>query len=193
MNVDALIAKRIRDLRKARGYTLEDLAESSGVSRSTISMIERKESSPTAALLGRLADALGVTLATLFSDEPQTTQDPLAQRANQQVWVDPASGYVRRHVSSVGYPSPIELVEVVFPPGESVAFANVARSMVTHQQVWLLEGEMQVTVGDSTWHMQTGDCLAMVLDQHIVFRNPGAKPARYAVALTTHPSTTGTT
>jgi transcriptional regulator with XRE-family HTH domain len=193
MDIDSVIAKRVRDLRKARGYTLEDLAKSSGVSRSTISMIERKETSPTAALLGRLADALGVTLAALFSDETQAAQDPLARQADQQVWVDPASGYLRRHVSPVGYPSPIELVEVVFPPGESVAFANLPRNVVTHQQVWLLEGEMQVTVGETTWHLKTGDCLAMVLDQHIVFRNPSAEPARYAVALTTLSSITGNT
>ena len=192
MNIDAFIAKRVRDLRKARGYTLEELADSSGVSRSTISLIERKETSPTAAVLGRLADALGVTLAALFSDELQKSeQQPLAQRSDQQVWTDPASGYVRRHVSPRGFASPIELVEVVFPPGKSVAFENVARSVVTHQQVWVLEGEMQVRVGEMTWQLKTGDCLAMVLDQHIGFRNAGRKPARYVVALTTLPSTTG--
>jgi transcriptional regulator with XRE-family HTH domain len=190
MDVDALIAKRVRDLRKVRGYTLDELAESSGVSRSMISLIERQETSPTAVVLNKLADALGVTLAALFSDEPgSVAEQPLARLSDQQVWKDPASGYVRRHVSPSGYASPIELVEVIFPPGESVAFENVMRNVVTHQQVWVLEGEMEVTVGEKTWHLQTSDCLAMVLDQHILFRNPSRKQARYAVVLTTLPFT----
>ncbi|TAL99782.1 MAG: XRE family transcriptional regulator [Paraburkholderia sp.] len=188
MTIDTLIAKRVRDLRKARGYTLDELAESSGVSRSMISLIERQETSPTAVVLAKLADALDVTLAALFSDEPgSTAAEPLARLSQQHVWKDPASGYVRRHVSPSGFTSPIELVEVTFPSGKSVAFENVMSNVVRHQQIWVLEGEMEVTLGDRTWHLQTGDCLAMVLDQPLVFRNSSRKPARYAVALTTHP------
>jgi transcriptional regulator with XRE-family HTH domain len=190
MNVDHLIATRVRDLRKARGYTLDELADLSGVSRSAISLIEREETSPTAVVLNKLADALGVTLAALFSDAPgAAAEQPLARLSEQQIWTDPGSGYIRRNVSPSGYASPIELVEVSFPAGKSVAFENVTRNVVAHQQVWVLEGEMEITVGDRTWQLQAGDCLAMVLEQQIVFRNPGRKPARYAVALTTVPFT----
>lgn len=190
MNVDHLIATRVRDLRKARGYTLDELADLSGVSRSAISLIEREETSPTAVVLNKLADALGVTLAALFSDAPgAAAEQPLARLSEQQIWTDPGSGYIRRNVSPSGYASPVELVEVSFPPGKSVAFENVTRNVVAHQQVWVLEGEMEITVGDRTWQLQVGDCLAMVLEQQIVFRNPGRKPARYAVALTTVPFT----
>lgn len=186
MDVDAHLAKRVRGLRKARDCTLEKLAELSGVSRSMISLIERGETSPTAAVLDKLAGALGVTLASLFSQDSQSEFElPLARRAEQRLWRDPASGYVRRNVSPRGYPSPMELVEVTFPPGKSVAFENVVRNAVTHQQVWVLEGEMEVTVGEKTWRLKTGDCLAMVLERHIAFSNPTRKPARYAVALTT--------
>ena len=91
MNVDALVAQRIRELRKRRGYALEKLAERSGVSRSMISLIEREETSPTAAVLNKLADALGVSLASLFSDASTGDPDrPLARLAEQPVWKDPA-------------------------------------------------------------------------------------------------------
>jgi transcriptional regulator with XRE-family HTH domain len=190
MNVDTLLAQRVRALRKTRGYSLDMLAELSGVSRSMISLIEREETSPTAAVLNKLADALGVALASLFTDDSRSaSEQPLARLAEQQVWTDPASGYVRRHVSSSGYPSPIELVEVTFPPDQSVTFDSVMRNIVTHQQVWVLEGEMEITLADRTWHLHAGDCLAMELGQHIVFRNPTSKPARYALAQTTLPST----
>jgi quercetin dioxygenase-like cupin family protein len=138
-------------------------------------------------VLDKLAGALSVTLATLFSDEPRSAPaSPLARHAEQLVWKDPASGYVRRNVSPRGYASPIELVEVVFPPGQRVAFDNVMRDAETHQQVWVLEGTIELTVGDKTWRLEAGDCLAMELERHTVYRNPTRKPARYVVALTTH-------
>jgi quercetin dioxygenase-like cupin family protein len=151
-----------------------------------ISLIERQETSPTAAVLNKLAGALGATLSSLFSEGHQDEVElPLARHADQPVWKDPASGYLRRHVSPVGYASPIDLVEVSFPPGETVAFENVTRNVVTHQQVWVLDGEMQITVDDKTWRLRTGDCLAMVLGPHIVFSNPTRQPARYALAMST--------
>lgn len=186
MTIDALIAKRVRSLRKQRGYALEALAERSGVSRSMISLVERGESSPTAAILNKLADALGVSLASLFSVEAhEAAAQPLARHAEQPVWKDPASGYVRQLISPSGFESPIQLVEVIFPPGETVIFETLVRTIATHQQVWLFDGAMDVTIDDATWRLQAGDCLAMVLGQRIVFHNPASTSARYAVALTT--------
>ncbi|HKX43941.1 MAG TPA: XRE family transcriptional regulator [Burkholderiaceae bacterium] len=185
MDLDQHLAERIRDLRKARGYTLERLAELSEVSRSMISLIERGETSPTAAVLNKLADALHVTLASLFSGEFSVAPaSPLARAADQQVWTDPETGYKRRHLSPSGFPSPIDLVEIVFPPGKSVAFDQVSRHVVTHQQVWIMEGEMQITANEKTWRLRSGDCLAMTVGERVVFKNPTRKPARYVLALT---------
>ena len=72
-SLDQRIGTRVRDLRASRCLTLEDLAERSGVSRSMISVIERGESSPTAALLEKLASGLGVSLASLF-DAPKENE-----------------------------------------------------------------------------------------------------------------------
>lgn len=188
MDIDDVIAQRVRALRKARGETLDELAERSGVSRSMISLIERRETSPTAAVLDKLASALGVTLAALFADPPGGgAAQPLARASQQQIWTDPESGYVRRQVSPTGYPSAVELVEVIFPPGKSVTFENPMRSVVAHQQVWMLDGELDVTAGDQTWQIATGDCLAMELGQHVVFRNRSRRPARYVIALAAVP------
>jgi len=186
MDINARIAGRVSDLRKDHGFTLDALAERSGVSRSMISLIERGQSSPTAAVLDKLADGLGVTLVTLF-DEPSRGAEasPLCRRAEQPIWKDPASGYVRRNVSPTGYPSPIQLVEVVFPAGQRVAYDGTARHTEIHQQVWVIEGSLELSVGAKVWRLGAGDCLAMQLAEPIVFRNPTRKPARYVVALAT--------
>ena len=182
MDINDRIASRVRQLRSERGLSLETLAEGSGVSRSMISLVERGESSPTAVVLEKLATGLGVPLASLF-DAPAAPADPVSRRKDQVEWRDPASGYVRRNVSPAGFPSPLQIVEVVFPPGARVAYETGALPGVTHQQIWVLQGALEVTLGKARHELGAGDCLAMVLDRPIAFRNRTARPVRYAVII----------
>ena len=180
-DLNARIAKRVRELRAAQGLSLEALATRTGVSRSMLSLIERGESSATAVVLEKLAAGLGVALASLF-DAPSAEAEPVSRRASQVQWRDSASGYVRRNVSPAGN-SPIQIVDVEFPPGARVAYESGARGVLIHQQVWVLEGAIDVTVGNEQHSLKTGDCLALVLDRPTAFHNPTRKPARYAVVL----------
>jgi transcriptional regulator with XRE-family HTH domain len=180
------IAERVRELRAARGLSLDAVAGRSGVSRSMISLIERGESSPTAVVLEKLAAGLGVMLASLF-DAPAAAaslaSSPLARRDDQPQWQDPASGYLRRNVSPPGVSQPMQIVEIHFPPGGRVAFETGVRDTRVHQQVWMLEGAIDVTVGAERHRLREGDCLAMQLDRPTMFHNPTRKPARYAVVM----------
>lgn len=188
VDINQHIAQRLRELRGERGFSLEALAAESGVSRSMISLIERGESSPTAVVLDKLAVALGVTLASLFDTvrAVSTPEEPVARRENQPEWQDPNSGYRRRNVSPAWVPQPMRIVEVQFPPRARVAFeTSDARR---YQQVWLLEGSLDVAQGAERYRLQAGDCLAMELDRPAVFHNPTAKPARYAVVISTQAS-----
>ncbi|CAN7336819.1 XRE family transcriptional regulator [Pseudoduganella sp. LjRoot289] len=179
-----LIARRVRELRAARGLSLEALAAHCGVSRSMLSLIERGESSPTAVVLEKLATGLGVTLASLFETR-EAAGVPVSRRVDQQSWRDPHSGYVRRNVSPSGVASPIQLVEVEFPPYARVAYETAARVPQVHQQVWVLAGAIEISYGDEVYLLGAGDCLAMVLDRPMAFHNPTGDVTRYAVVITT--------
>ncbi len=184
------IAERVGELRAAQGLSLDALASGSGVSRSMISLIERGESSPTAVVLEKLSAGLGVTLASLFdapAAQAQAPNGPVARRADQPQWQDPASGYRRRNVSPPGVPQPMQIVDVHFPPRGRVAFETGGREMRVHQQVWVLEGAIDITVGDVRHRLRVGDCLAMQLDRPTMFHNPKRKPARYAVVIASEP------
>lgn len=182
IDLDRRLGARIKGLRQSRGLTLDQLAARSGVSRAMISRVERGESSPTAALLDRLCAGLGVLLSTLFRDEAQG--GPLARRGEQPVWTDPDSGYVRRSVSPAGTGSRLEIVEVEMPAGARVLLDAPRGGFRLDQQLWLLEGELTLSVGGREHRLAAGDCLAMLLDGPIAFHNPGEVPARYAVVLT---------
>ncbi len=184
------LAARLRALRADRGLSLDGLAERAGVSRSMISLVERGESSPTAAVLDRLAAGLGVTIASLFAESTRADASPVARRAEQPSWRDPGSGYVRRNLSPAGFQSPIELVEVQLPAGARVAYdtPGSARAVGLHQQLWILEGRIELTVGDVTHRLEVGDCIAMRLDRPIAFHNRADQGARYLVAVTADPA-----
>jgi len=181
-DVNGRIATRVAALRAALELSLGDLAGRSGVSRSMLSLIERGESSPTAVVLEKIATGLGVPLASLF-DDPEQPAAPVSRAAQRSSWRDPQSGYVRRNISPPHFPSPIRIVEVLMPAGAKVAYETSAREPAVHQQVWVQEGSIEVSVGAQTHRLAADDCLAMQLDEPITFRNRTRKAARYVVVL----------
>ena len=149
-----------------------------------ISLVERGESSPTAAVLEKIASGLGVSLAALF-DDATAPLDPVSRRADRTPWRDPQSGYIRRNISPANFPSPIQIVEVVLPAGARVAYETGARDVSIHQQIWVREGNIEVTIGRVTRRLGEDDCLAMQLNEPTAFRNRTRRPARYIVVIAT--------
>lgn len=182
-NINTRIASHVRTLRTKLGISLDALAAKCDVSRSMLSLVERGESSPTAVVLEKIAAGLGVPLATLF-DDARAPADPVSRRDDRTPWVDPQSGYIRRNISPANFPSPIQIVEVIFPAGAKVAYETSARDVSTHQQIWVQEGSIEVTLGSVTHRLAEGDCLAMQLNEPTAFRNRTRKPARYIVVIT---------
>jgi len=181
-DINSRIAARVRELRTELDMTLDALAAKCDVSRSMLSLIERGESSPTAVVLEKVASGLGVPLASLF-DDSSAAASPVARPADRTPWRDPQSGYVRRNLSPANYPSPLHLVEVMLPAGAKVAYETGARESIIHQQIWLLEGSIEVTLGKVTHRLDADDCLAMRVNAPTTFRNRTRKPARYIVAV----------
>jgi transcriptional regulator with XRE-family HTH domain len=183
-DINQRIADRIGALRAERGLSLDALAKKSDVSRSMISLIERGETSPTAVVLDKLSFGLGVTLASLF-EAPLPDASPVVRQADQLQWTDPQSGYTRRNISPPHFRSTLQIVQVDFPAGATVAYDAGLREVGIHQQVWVLEGCMEFIVDDKHHSLQAGDCLAMQENHRIVFQNTSKLPARYVVVVNT--------
>ena len=173
------LARRLRVEREARGWTLGELAERSGVSKAMISKIERGEASPTAALLGRLSGAFGLTLSTLLA-RAEGAGSRLSRAAEQPLWRDPGTGYLRRQVSPAS-DIPLELIEVELPAGAEVAFPAASYAFI-RQMVWVIEGALTFVEGDTVHALAAGDCLALGAPADCAFRNPGQRSCRYLVA-----------
>ncbi|HXQ16212.1 MAG TPA: XRE family transcriptional regulator [Caulobacteraceae bacterium] len=174
------LADRLKLEREARGWSLADLAERSGVSRGAISKIERGESSPTAGLLVRLADAFDLTLAGLLA-RAEGGAERLSRVADQPQWRDPASGYLRRQVFERA-DHPLELVRVELPSGAHVGFPAASYRRI-RQLVWVLEGELIIEDGGVRHALAEGDCLAFGPPADAAFINESGAPCAYLVAV----------
>ncbi|MBV8650950.1 MAG: helix-turn-helix transcriptional regulator [Alphaproteobacteria bacterium] len=178
-DLERRIAQRLRDRRELLGLSLEQLAALSGVSRAMIARVERRESSPTAGLLGKLCNGLGITLSAVMADIEQTPHT-VSRRTEQLVWQDPETKYNRRLVSPPSTGSGIEIVEIELPVGARVAYDR-SRALDYDQHVLVQDGALTLTIGSTTVELHPGDCAQMTLDDGLVFANKGTVVARYLV------------
>lgn len=185
-DIDQQIGDRIRELRAQKGLTLDALAERADVSRAMLSRIERGESSPTAAVLGRLAAGLGVTLSSLFADV-DAAPDPLLPEARQPVWRDPETGYLRRNVAPPGTGSAQEIVRVRLPAAKRVDYP-AASYHGFEQHILLLSGALEFGNGARVFRLAPGDCLFVPEAADSWFRNPGRVAAEYLVLIVRRPA-----
>ncbi|WP_354641374.1 helix-turn-helix domain-containing protein [Kitasatospora camelliae] len=178
---DARLAARLAELRAERGWSLEELARLSGVSRSTLSRLERAEISPTAAQLGRLCTAYGRTMSRLLA-EVEAEPPQLVRAAGQTVWTDPASGFVRRSVSPPHAGLRAELIEGTIPVGGAIDY-DAPPVPGLEQHLWVLDGSLEITVQGEPHLLHSGDCLRFRLWGPSRFQCPGPEAVRYALAI----------
>ncbi|QJT80796.1 helix-turn-helix transcriptional regulator [Kosakonia sp. MUSA4] len=182
-NINQRISARIRVERESRGWSLSELAERAGVSRAMIHKIERGESSPTAALLARLSGAFGISMSTLIA-RAEMQEGKLLRYADQPVWRDPQSHYLRRHVSPRS-DLPIDLVQIDLPAGSDIPMPASSYALA-RQLIWLQEGELVFVEGDTRHEMKAGDCLELGPPNDCRFINESSAPCRYLVVRLNH-------
>ncbi|GHH35793.1 transcriptional regulator with XRE-family HTH domain [Streptomyces umbrinus] len=179
--VDSRLGVRLAELRSERGWSLGELAERSGVSRSTLSRAERAEISPTASLLNRLCGVYGRTMSQLLSE---VEEEPalLVRAVDQAVWEDKASGFVRRSVSPPHAGLRGELVEGRLAAGADIAYDRPPVPGL-EQHIWVLDGRLEVTAQDTGHRLDAGDCLRLRVWGPTRFRSTGPGDARYVLAV----------
>ena len=178
---DQKLAERLKALRIERGFSLEALAEASGVSRATLSRLENAEVSPTAQVLGKLCAAYGLTMSRLML----MVEDgfaPLIRRDAQPLWTDASIGFRRRSVSPPAQSLSAEMLECELGPGARIAYDVPPRHGLEHHLL-LLEGRLQVTVGGVTHDLHPGDCLRYQLTGPSAFATPEKTGARYVLCM----------
>ena len=180
-SIERRVADRLATLRAERGWSLDDLASQTGISRATLSRLERCELSPTASMLCRLCTVYGWTLSRLMADA-ESAAPQLIRAPEQELWIDPETKYVRRIVSPPSSGLHGELVEIHLPPGACASFDRSPLPEMEHH-LWMLEGIIEVGVSGKQFRLNSGDCLRYVLDGPSRYECKSRRNARYLLAL----------
>ncbi|MWA04163.1 helix-turn-helix domain-containing protein [Actinomadura sp. LD22] len=178
------LGRRVKAERSRRGWSLARLADASGVSRAMISRIERGESNPTAAVVGKLSAALELSMTALLApDEGETGQ--VRRAAGTPHWTDPDTGYLRRQISTPGFPA--DVTEIVLPAGARVPMPAGTYAFIA-QLIWVLDGELTLVEGPAAHHLAAGDAFEFGAPQAREFVNATTADCRYVVVVTRKPT-----
>lgn len=180
--VNELIGGRVRQHRTLRGWTLDELADRSGVSRRMVIGIEHGEGNPSIATLLRISDALGVGLPVLVDvEQPRALTVTAAGRA-PVLWRGPHGGQALL-VAGTQPPDVVELWHWTLHPGEE--HRSEPHSAGTRELLLVVEGTVDLRVGDRTERLGTGDSAAFAGDVVHGYAAPAdaAAPARFALTV----------
>lgn len=172
---DPVLGERIRGLRKRRGMTLAQLAESCDLSTGYISQIERNLAYPSIPALVGIARSLGVTVQWFFGGVaavPQAEQGYVIRRGNRlRIQYD---GGIVDELLTPKMSLQLEMIHTRLPPGsesaESYTHAGDAVGFV-------VTGELEMWVGERHFHLREGDSCSYSAGEPHRYRNPGSREA----------------
>ncbi|WP_063780735.1 helix-turn-helix domain-containing protein [Nonomuraea sp. SBT364] len=176
----AELGARVRAERRARGLSIDRLAELSGISRSMVSEVERGAKTPSVLVLDRLATALGTSIARLL-DEPVREVPTVLRHAGQRVVRDP-SGWERRVLSPVLPNVEFEFMRTTIGPGvDAGEFA--AHAPGSREYVAVESGSLRLTIDDRPHVLHAGDSAYYPGDRRHAFANDAATDCVYYLAM----------
>jgi transcriptional regulator with XRE-family HTH domain len=172
------LAERLRDERRQRGWTLDDLAERAGVSKSLLSKIERDQVSPSLRTLKALADGLELPLAWLLHEDH--LEQYIVRKDQRQQFVVPGSE-IRREIIAPALLRQLTMLIAYLEPGQ----VSFGRPDAHHGEECLhvLHGQLNATIGGQTTLLDTGDTLYFDARVPHEFRNDGTVEVQVLVAL----------
>lgn len=169
----------VRELRKKRGLSLRALAELSGLSPNTISLIERDATSPSVSTLHNLAKAFGMPIIALF-EKPVEPTKVILTRAGKRT----RSGSASVILESLGYGLEDQTCEpfvVTLEPRASSGKGTLAHP--GHELVYCLQGEVEYEVGGEEYRLASGDALLFHGNLPHRWRNPNSKPVVFLMIM----------
>lgn len=173
-----LKAKKLRELRKKKGLTIEELARSSQVSASLISQIERGRVDPTLGTFWKLCQSLGVSIQNFFeAKESQVVVTPPERKIIQL-----PNSNVKYQLLSPNLQGDIEFLLVEIEPGD-----KIDTELITHEGEecgFLISGELHVHLGDTTYLLKEGDSICFKSTIPHRFENRGPVLSRSIWAMT---------
>lgn len=170
------LGQTILRLRTADKMSLGDLSSVSGVAKSMISQIEKNETNPTLATLSRLSQALGTSVEAMVSDAPSGTALVQHSRIQDTPQLKSKDGLCElRIIGSLDTLQFVQWYDFTAHPGGALESSPHPQGSV--ENLTVLIGQLEVSVGDETWIASEGETLRYHADRPHKITNKGKSPA----------------
>jgi len=169
------VAENLRERRKDRGMSLDQLAVASGVSRAALSQIETGKGNPSLSVLWKIAVGLQIPFSELLGESGPSVN--LLRRTDSQVLRSADGRMESRPASPAGFSRFLEVYELRLAARST--HASEAHAPGTHELIIVLSGSLRMHVGNDRYELGPGDSLAFPADRPHAYENPGAGEARY--------------
>lgn len=170
------LGRRVKQLRGDRGWSLEELATASGVSKSMLSEIEREKANPTLTVTFRIARAFGMTLQELISTAEDSASKIQVIRASDPAQIYRADKQCEiRTLSPINLEKDVEFYQLTLRPGgalRSQAHYEGAREFITVE-----EGSVSIESDQDKEALNKGDSGTYRADVPHAIINSGKKEA----------------
>lgn len=180
--VTAAVARQVRELRAARGWSFEELAGRSGVSKGMLVQIEGGRTNPSIGTLCRVADAFGVSIARLLEPAEESTVRVTPEDETPVLWRGPHGGTARL-LGGLGEPDLVELWDWRMRPGEALHSPDHAHG--TREILHVLDGAATVTVDGVDHEVGPGETVEFHADREHGYRAAGDEPVRLVMVVVT--------
>jgi transcriptional regulator with XRE-family HTH domain len=154
-SINEHLGRRVKKLRTDRGWSLDNLAHASGVSRSMLSEIEREKANPTLAVTYRIASAFAMTIAELIeSSEKQAAIQVVRANDRAQVYRSDKNSQIRT-LSPLNLEKDVEFYEVTLRPGGELR--STPHYEGTREFLTVEGGMVRLESGSDTSELTRGD------------------------------------
>lgn len=128
-----VIGQRVRQLRRKAGWTLADLGAAVGVSASAVSLLETGRREPRVSMLRALAEALGVEIADLLTEQPPATRRAALELRLQRAERGPVFAALGIPAVRVGPRLPLDALEALVALTDEVQRRDQAASVTPEE------------------------------------------------------------
>jgi len=147
------IGSKLRAARTAHGYTLDQLATASGLTKGFLSRIERDETSPSVASLITLCEVMSIDVGSLFA-----VADVALVRRNEAPAINLGGTGVTEQLMTPRGQSRLQLVHSTIEPGGSGG-KDLYTINCEVEVMYVLKGSVELIFIDRTQKLATGDAL----------------------------------
>jgi transcriptional regulator with XRE-family HTH domain len=172
-DITVALAGTMQLLRAERGWSLDQLAARSGVSKGVLVALEQGRSNPNLATLARLSDAFGVPVTRLVEIADQPGVQVTGPESSRVLWHGPAGG-TGTIIAATDAPWAAELWRWTVQPGEG--WGGDAHTPATRELAWVERGTLTLTVAGATYQVGPGQCARFSGGLPHSYRNDGTEP-----------------